>query len=323
VAHRRAKLTVEGRLALVDRIVNQGWPPARAAEAQCVSVATAYKWLRRWNEEGLPGLQDRSSRPHVCPRRLPLARETAIVEMRVRHRVGPHRIAWVLGESRSTVYAVLRRHRMPRLAHLDRPTGRPVRYEKDRPGELIHVDVKKLGRIPEGGGHRILGRAGGGKANANRQRRRQALGYDFLHAAIDDKTRIAYVEVHDDESSMTAAGFASRMLSFYRSNGIEVERVMTDNGACYRSRVFRDALVAGRAHHTRTRPYRPRSNGKVERFNRTLNDEWAYSSFFATNADRLATLEGWIHCYNHHRPHGAHGGSSPMSFVNNVSENHS
>jgi transposase len=185
--HRRAKLTVLGRRLLVQRILEQGWPVARAAEAQGVSVATAYKWLGRWRVEGAAGLADRSCRPHGSPRRLSPEREQAILAWRHTHRVGPHRIGWALGEAPSTVHAVLVRHQLPRLWELDRPTGQVVRYERDRPGELLHVDIKAQGRIPDGGGHRLLGRGQGG---ANRDRR-HGLGYDYLHVAVDDRTRLA------------------------------------------------------------------------------------------------------------------------------------
>jgi hypothetical protein len=189
---------------LVERVLDQGWPPARAAEAQGVSVATADKWLRRWRQEGPAGLADRSCRPHTSPRRLPAAREQAILAYRAAHRVGPHRIGWALGEAHSTVPAVLVRHQVPRLAELDRPTGQVVRYQRQRPGELVHLDIKKQGRIPDGGGHRIHGRhrARGGQ-------RKQGLGDDFLHLAVDDCSRVAYLEVHPDERAATVAGLPS------------------------------------------------------------------------------------------------------------------
>jgi transposase len=200
VAHPRAKLTVHGRRLLVQRVLWDGWTPARAAEAQGVSAATAFKWLRRWRAEGEAGLADRSCRPHTSPRRLAAEREQAIVAWRQTHRVGPHRIGWALGEAHSTVHAVLRRHQLPRLADLDRPTGQVVRYQCRRPGELLHVDIKPQGRIPDGGGHRLLGRDG-----ANRDRH-AGVGYDQLHVAVDDATRLAYVEALDDQRGQTAAG---------------------------------------------------------------------------------------------------------------------
>ena len=247
MAHPRAKLTVAGRRLLVERICDEGWPPARAADAQGVSLATAYKWLGRWRTEGLAGLVDRSSRPWTSPRRLSAAREQAIVAFRERHRVGPHRIGWALGEASSTVHAVLRRQGVPCLRDLDRPTGQPVRYQRQRPGELVHLDVKQQGRIPDGGGHRIHGRqrALGGQ-------RKQGLGYDFVHVAIDDCSRVAYLEIHPDEQAQTVAGFAGRALGFYAGLGMTVERVLTDNGAGYRSRVFGQVLAAAGVVHKRT-----------------------------------------------------------------------
>jgi transposase InsO family protein len=315
--HPRAKLTVAGRRLLVERVLELGWPVVRAAEAQGVSAATAYKWVRRWRVEGEVGLADRSSRPQTSPRRLPATREQAILAYRAAHRVGPHRIGWALGEARSTVSAVLARHRVPRLWELDRPTGTPVRYQRQSPGELVHIDVKRQGRIPEGGGHRMLGKdcARGGRVH-------QGLGYDFLHVAVDDCSRVAYMEALADERGSTSAGFAARALAFYRQLGISVERVMTDNGAGYRSGAFRQALAQAGVRHLRTRPYRPQSNGKVERLNHTINQEWAYAMVYTGNQARLAALPGWVHTYNHHRPHTALGGRSPMQTLNNLPGNH-
>ena len=245
MAHPRAKLTVQGRRLLVERIRDQGWPVSRAAEAQGVSVATAYKWLRRSRLEGDAGLADRCSRPRTSPRQLPPERERAILDHRAAYRLGPHRIAWALGEAPSTVYAVLRRRHAPRLADLDRPTGQVVRYQRQRPGELVHLDVKKQGRIPDGGGHRVLGAAAG-------RRNKQAAGYDFIHVAVDDCSRVAYLEVHPDERGVTVAGFAARALVFYASLGVGVERVLTDNGMGYRSDAFGEVLARAGVRHMRT-----------------------------------------------------------------------
>jgi transposase InsO family protein len=318
MAHPRAKLTVAGRRLLVERVLAQGWPPARAAEAQGVSLATAYKWLGRWRAEGLAGLADRSSRPQRSPRRLPPAREQAILAYRAAYRVGPHRIGWALGEASSTVHAVLGRYQVPRLAELDRPTGLVVRYQRQRPGELVHLDVKKQGRIPDGGGHRIHGRR-----RARGGQRKQGLGYDFLHVAVDDCSRVAYLEVHPDERAQTVAGFAGRVLAFYAGLGVRVERLMTDNASGYRSRVFGQVLAAAGVAHKRTRPYRPATNGKAERLNLTIEREWAYARAYTSNQARLAALPDWLHHYNHHRPHMALAGRSPMQLLNNVPENHS
>jgi transposase len=213
LTHPRAKLTPQGRWLLVQRVPEQGWPPAQAAHAQGVSVATCYKWLRRYRAEGLAGLVDRSCRPQRSPRRLPPEREQAILAWRQSHRVGPHRIGWALGEARSTVSAVLARHQLPRLAELDRPSGQVVRYQRQRPGELVHVDIKAQGRIPNGGGHRLLGRADG------RRDRRVKTGYDYLHVAVDDRTRLAYVEALADQRGETAAGFTARALAWFAQLG--------------------------------------------------------------------------------------------------------
>ena len=313
--HRRAKLTVAGRRLLIDRIIGQGWKVPVAAQAQGVSVATAYKWLRRWRAEGQAGLADRSSRPNISPSRLPADREQAILVCRQACRLGPHRIAIQLGEARSTVYAVLRRHRMPRLWELDRPTGQVVRYQRSRPGELVHVDVKKLGRIPAGGGHRVLGRQAG-------RRTRAGVGYDYLHIAVDDCSRVAYLEVHPDESTLAASGFIGRALGWFAEHGVRVQRVMTDNGSCYRAGLFAQTLATVTVAHQRTRAYRPQTNGKVERFNQTLLVEWAYARPYAGNQQRLAVLPDWVHAYNHHRPHTALKGRTPMQLLNNVPRNH-
>lgn len=313
--HRRAKLTVLGRRLLVDRVVEQGWPVARAAEAQGISAATAYKWVRRWRAEGDHGLADRSSRPHRSPRRLSAERERAIVACRQSCRVGPHRIGWVLGEAPSTVHAVLRRHQLPRLWELDRPTGQVVRYQRQRPGELLHLDVKPQGRIPDGGGHKTLGRQAG-------RRNRAGVGYDYLHVAIDDCSRVAYLEVHPDERATTVAGFTERALAFYADLGVQVMQILTDNGSGYRSGLFRQVLARAGVAHKRTRPYRPQTNGKAERFNATLGLEWAYARPYASNQARLDALAGWLQAYNHHRPHHGLGGRTPMQLLNNVPRNH-
>lgn len=319
--HRRAKLTFEGRKALVERILQDGWPVAAAAEAQCVSAATAYKWVKRFRAEGQAGLHDRSSRPHRSPRRLASERELAILELRDNARIGPHRIAWKLGESPSTVSVVLARHGRPPLVHLDRPTGKPVRYQRAEPGELIHIDIKRQARIPDGGGWRVHPLAEGISNNRKHTYRHGRLGSDHLHIAVDDTSRIAYVEVHDDETAVTAQGFTERAVAFYESLGVEVKAIMTDNGPCYR-RGYRGFLADRGIAHVPIRPYRPQTNGKVERFNRTLSWEWAYAAPFSSNAERLATLPAWVHAYNYHRPHMALGGRSPMDTLNNVSGKH-
>src|SRR5204863_971112 len=212
---------------------------------------------------------------------------------------------------------VLRRNGVPRLADIDRPTRTVVRYERDRPGELVHIDVKKQARIPDGGGWRMHGRGAAGNPNG-----KTGLGYDYLHVAIDDRTRIAYVEPQTNERDFTAVGFLERAISFYRSHGISVERVMTDNGSCYRSKAFNRILDERAIGHRRTRPYHPQTNGKAERFNLTLKWEWAYRAPYRSNSARLEALTSWVHWYNFHRPHMSHRGGTPMS-ANNVPGKHS
>jgi transposase InsO family protein len=318
VSHPRAKLTVHGRRLLVERVLELGWTVPMAAEAQGCSSATGYKWIRRFTAEGPEGLRDRSSRPRRSPARLCPDREAAILARRQATLEGPHRIAWALGEAPSTVHRVLRRLGAPRLRDLDRPTRVIVRYERERPGELVHVDVKKQGRIPEGGGWRIHGRdqrAG--------SRRLRGQGYDFIHAAVDDRSRLAYAEILADERKETASAFMVRAIGFFADRGITVERVLTDNGACYRSKPFAQVLAEARIGHRRTRPYRPQTNGKVERFNLTLKWEWAYSRPYGTNASRTEALERWLHHYTYHRPHMAHEGRTPITVLNNVPRKHS
>ena len=321
VIHANAPLTPEGRRRLASLIVDDGWSVRRAAERFQCSPATASKWSRRYRA-GLP-LTDRSSRPHSCPSRVARRLERRIVSLRFTRRWGPHRIGYHLHVPCSTVGRVLTRYRMPLLAHLDRATGlpirkpNPVRYEKTAPGELVHVDIKKLGRIPDGGGHRMLGRTAG-----NRNNKKQGLGYAFLHHAVDDYSRLAYSEILDDERKETAAGFWVRARAFFTEAGITVTAVMTDNGSCYRSHAFAAALGDG-VKHRRTRPYRPQTNGKVERFNRTLATEWAYADTYTSDTARAATYARWLHHYNHHRPHTGIGGSTPAERVHNVTRNYS
>jgi transposase InsO family protein len=314
VSHANALLTPRGRLALARCVVDDGWPLRRAAERFQVSATTAARWSQRYRAEGVAGMVDRCSRPRQCPNRTPIRRERRILGLRCTRRWGPARIAFRLGLSPSTVAKVLVRYRMPLLRDCDRATGRSVRrYEHNRPGDLVHVDIKKLGRIPDGGGHKTLGRAAG-----HRDRRR-GMGYSYLHNAVDDHSRLAYVEILPDEQGPTAAAFWNRARAYFAGVGFPVSRVLTDNGACYRSRLFTTAVTAGGAVHKRTRPYRPQTNGKVERFNRTLLEEWAYIRPYSTDADRRAALPQWLHHYNHHRGHTALGGRSPADRVTNLS----
>lgn len=312
--HRTARLTPFGRRLLVDRILIEGWPPATAAEMLGVSRATAYKWLRRYRDEGLAGLEDRSARPLHRPRALPEREVRRILVARRRLRVGPHRLGPLLGHSRSTVYGVLRRHGVSRLAHADRLTGAPVRYVRERPGELVHIDVKRLGRVPPGGGHRMLG---------DGARNHLALGHDYVHVAIDDATRVAYVAVRPDEQAASTVSFVAEAVAFFASHGIHVERVMTDNALTYvRSASLRVLLADLGIRHVRTRPRRPQTNGKAERFIGTIQREWAYARLYRSNEDRLASLPRWVDAYNRRRPHAGLDGRTPMSvLVNKVDEN--
>jgi transposase InsO family protein len=315
--HRTAKLTPFGRRLLVDRILVEGWTPAIAAETVGVSRATAYKWLRRYRAEGLAGLEDRSAAPRHRPRALADRDVRRILRLRRRLRVGPHRLGPLLGHPRSTVYGVLRRHGVSRLAHADRLTGVPLRYVRERPGELIHVDVKRLGRVPDGGGHRILGpsaRRGDGR-----------VGYDYLHVAVDDATRLAFIGVHPDERAATTVRFMRDAVAFFAEHGARVERVMTDNAMTYtHSRQLAAFFAALGIRHLRTRPRRPQTNGKAERFIGTLQREWAYARLFRSNAERLASLPRWLDTYNRRRPHAALGGLTPQAvFVNKVGGNDS
>lgn len=307
--HRTARLTPFGRRLLVDRILIEGWSAAIAAETLGVSRATAYKWLRRYRDEGVAGLEDRSARPLHRPRSLGERDVRRILRLRRRLRVGPHRLGPLLGHPRSTVYGVLRRHGVSRLAHADRLSGVPLRYVRERPGELIHVDVKKLGRVPDGGGHRMLGPGA---------RRERGAGYDYLHVAIDDATRVAFVGVHADERAATTVRFLSDAVAFFADHGVGVERVMTDNAMTYtQSRQLAATFAALGIRHLRTRPRRPQTNGKAERFIGTLQREWAYARLFRSNAERLASLPRWLDTYNRRRPHAALGGLTPLAVLVN------
>lgn len=316
VTHANAKLTPAGRLAMVRAVLDNGWTQARVAERFQVTRGTVSKWVSRYRAGGQDALQDRSSRPYTSPSRTPQRTERRIISMRVTRRWGPHRIAYHLHLSQSTVFKVLTRYRVPVLGHIDLNTGvrvrkpKPVRYEHESPGDLVHVDVKKLGRIPEGGGWRTLGRQAGSK-------HRSGVGYAYLHSAIDDHSRVVYSEILGDERKETAAGFWERANTYFTGLGITVRRVLTDNGSCYRSGLFNETL-GEHIVHKYTRPYRPQTNGKIERFHRTLAFEWAYARHYCSDTARAATYQAWIHDYNHHRPHTALGGLSPIGRVHNV-----
>ncbi|WP_263172292.1 IS481 family transposase [Streptomyces sp. SCSIO ZS0520] len=310
MSHRNARLTVHGRQLLVERVVS-GRPVAHVAAEMGISRATAHKWLRRWRAEGEPGLADRSSKPLTTPHRTPAAMEGRVCDLRRSRKLGPARIGPVLGLPASTVHRILTRHRLNRLAWMDRPTGTVIRrYERERPGELVHVDVKKLGRIP-GGGHKVHGREAG--------RPIRGMGFDYLHSAVDDHSRLAYTEAHGDEKVATCAAFLTRAAAFFADHGItRIERVLTDNAWAYRKGLaWKRALADLGASGKLTRAYRPQTNGKVERFHRTLADEWAYLRPYTSNDERTAALADFLHTYNHHRCHTALGGQPPISRVNN------
>ncbi len=308
----RARLSEYGRWLLVRRGQREGWTVAATAEAAGVSRETVYRWLRRWEAEGAGGLGDRSCRPARSPRRLASKEEAVICRLRQECKLGPHRLAALTGRRRSTCYAVLRRHGLERLDFLDRPSRRVIRrYERKTAGELVHVDVKKLGRIQPGGGHRIHGR--GTVPHATGQ------GYDYLHCAVDDFSRLAYVEAHADEKAPTCAAFLRRAQAFYAGLGISVAAVMTDNARAYRyAHVFQATLAELNCRQLLTPFYHPQVNGKVERFNRTLLEEWAYVRPYTSNQERIRLLNTWLHRYNYHRAHTALGGLPPVARVNNL-----
>jgi transposase InsO family protein len=312
--HRNAPLTPEGRRRLCG-LIEDGWTIASAAESMRISRQTAHKWWRRYQSGGLLALEDRPSRPRRCPTKTPAKVERRVVQLRRTHQLGPARLAARAGLPASTLHAVWARHGVSRLADLERREGGTVRrIETSRPGELVHVDVKKQAKIPPGGGWRVHGRAG---RKENKTKSRPRIGYAFVHSAVDAHSRLAYSEIHDDEQAVTAIGFWRRAKAFFASYGIEVERVMTDNGSCYVARAFGAELVAAGVVHTRTRPRRPQTNGKVERYNRTLLNEWAYARPYRSEAARTRALAPWLHMYNHHRHHTAIGGP-PINRVNNV-----
>jgi transposase InsO family protein len=307
--HANARTCPKSRRLLVDRLEG-GWSLRSAAEAAGVSERTAAKWLARWRAEGDAGLLDRSSAPRKRPTQLPVDRVKAIQALR-RLRMTAAEIAEVLGLALSTVSRWLKRIGLGKRSRLEPPEP-PNRYERKRPGELIHVDVKKLGRI-HGVGHRITGSRASQKKTTRDGRRTGALGWEFVHVCVDDATRLAYVEVLGDEKGPTAAGFLRRATEWFNSMGIAVERVLSDNGACYRSRAHAEACSELGMRHLFTRPYRPRTNGKAERFIQTLTNRWAYGAIYGSSAERTAALPGWLTHYNFSRRHGSLGHKAPAT----------
>ncbi len=318
MGHRNARLNVFGRRLIVQRVRFEGWPVSHAAKAMGVSRQCAHRWVARWDSEGDAGLSDRSSRPHRTPSRTRPGIEEAVVAARREWRVGPDRISDELGVPARTISRILRRHGMPYLAECDPLTGEVIRasrstttrYERERPGELLHVDVKKLGRIPPGGGWRAWGRQG-----TTRGKHRRRIGYDYVHSAVDDHSRLAYSEIQSDERGDTTAGFITRAAEFFTTHGItRIETVMTDNHLSYtKSRAFAEALASIDADHITIRPHCPWQNGKVERFNRTLQTEWAYHQIYQSNDQRSQALQPWLNYYNHRRKHSSLGRRPPIS----------
>jgi transposase InsO family protein len=309
--HQNARLTPAGRALMVGRILEEGWSPAEAAEAAGVSERTAYKWLSR-HRSG-EGFKDRSSAPHARPHSLPPERAAEIERLRRQRLTGP-KIARALAMARSTVGLVLRRLGLGRLDALD-PKPPAIRYERSMPGEMIHLDIKKLGRI-DGVGHRITGLH-------ERVHRARHVGWDFLHVAIDDASRTAYTEILPSEGQSDATAFLERALAWFGRHGVRVERVITDNGSAYRSKLFAAALRQAGARHVRTRPYTPRTNGKAERFIQTSLREWAYARAYASSSQRSSAIRPWTDAYNLRRPHSAIGGIPPWQRLNNLLGNDS
>lgn len=319
MSHRNARLNVRGRQLLVERVCEQGWAIAHAAKAQGVSRQCAHRWINRFREEGEAGLRDRSSRPHHCPSQTPVEVEEAIVVVRRAERRGQDWIGPELGVPARTVSRVLRRHGVPYLRECDPVHGEviraskttTVRYERDHPGELVHVDVKKIGKIPDGGGWKAHGRQMGSTG----AKRRARIGYDYVHSMVDDHSRLAYSEILPDEKGPTCGAFMLRAAEYFAAQGItQIERVITDNHWSYRrSTDVRDAIAALGAKHKFIKPHCPWQNGKVERFNRTLQVEWAYRQVFVTNAERTAALAPWLEVYNTRRRHTALGGLPPVT----------
>ena len=326
VAHANAALTPRHRLRLARAVVEDGWSISYAAAVFNVAWPTANRWVQRYLMGGPAAMGDRSSRPHRGPRRTPQPVVRKIVHLRWKKRLGPVAIAGALGLPASTVHAVLVRCRLNRLSHVDRVTGEPIRrYEHDHPGSLIHVDVKKLGNIPDGGGWRYTGRRQGNRNRAatpgkpKNAHHNTKMGTAFVHTVIDDHSRVAYAETHDDETAATAIAVLRRAVAWFADRGVTVQRVLSDNGSAYRSFAWRDACTELGITPKRTRPYRPQTNGKIERFHRTLADGWAFGRMFTSESARRNAPPAWLHEYNHHRPHTAIGKQAPITRLTNLS----
>ncbi len=327
MSHANAALTPRARLRLARLIVEDGWPVATAARFFHVSRSTANRWAARYAAMGEAGMSDRSSRPRRSPNRTPEPVKRKIVHLRWKQHLSAAEIGWQLNLPASTVHAVLVRCRLHRLWHVDQRTGEPIRrYEHDRPGALIHVDVKKLGNISDGGGWRYVGRQQGKRNRAGTTTAQRTRNYDkvvgtaFVHTVIDDHSRVAYAEIHDDETAATATAVHARAVAWFAARGVHVERVLSDNGSCYKSRLWAQTCAELGITAKKTRPYRPQTNGKIERFHRTLAAGWAFRQFYPTEKARRAALPGWLHTYNHHRRHSAIGKVPPITRLTNLPE---
>ncbi len=323
MSHANAALTPRARLRVAQLVVDQRVPISEvAARFQC-SWATVKRWSDRYRAG--ESMHDRSSRPKSSPNKTPLSKIKRVVSLRLRLREGPVQLASRVGVAPSTVHQILTRCRINRLAYVDRATGEPVRrYEHPHPGSMIHVDVKKLGNIPDGGGWRYVGRKQGKRnriTTPDKPRTKKShpiLGQAMIHTVIDDHSRVAYAEIHDDETALTATAVLARAVAWFAARGITVERVLSDNGSAYRSNLWRKVCADLGVTPKWTRPYRPQTNGKIERFHRTLADGWAYARCYTSESERRQALPGWLHHYNHHRPHTACGGLPPFTRLTNV-----
>lgn len=313
--HPNAPLTPEGRRRMVACVLEQGWTVEMTAERFQVDAKTVRKWRDRFVANGAAGLLDRSSRPHRSPNRTRAAVRRKVLELRRRHRWGADHIAHETGLAASTVQGILNAEGVGRLDHGDRVAEPVMRYQRERPGELIHVDVKKIGGIPDGGGWRLHGRAN------DKTHGHAGVGYRFIHSAIDDRTRLVYSEIHHDEQATTAAEFWCRAAAWFAGWGITCERVLTDNGSCYRSRLWHQACAETDTTVKKTRPRRPQTNGKIERFHRILLEEWAYIRPWTSDQQRRTGYERFLHFYNHHRSHGALGWSTPAAALYSLTDN--
>lgn len=328
MSHPNAALTPRHRLKVARLVVDDGWPISEVAARFQVSWPTVKRWVGRYL--AAESMHDRSSRPKTSPNKTPKAVTMRCISLRMRLREGPVQLASRLGVAPSTVHRILTAARLSRLSYVDRATGEPIRaYEHPHPGSLVHVDVKKLGNIPDGGGWRYVGRRQGEKnrsATPDKPKSKWGnpkLGYAFVHTIIDDHSRVAYAEVHDDETAVTAVGVLHRAVEWFAELGVTIERILSDNGGAYRSFLWRDTCEALAITPKRTRPYRPQTNGKVERFHRTMADGWAYARCYQSEQERRDALKAWLHHYNHHRPHTACANQPPFTRLINVSGQYS